>query len=211
VLIFLDESGDPGFKFEQGSSTHFVIALVVFDTPLDAEETALSIKRLRQKLKLHETFEFKFNKMSDFYRLQFLDAVAALPFRVRAMVVDKRILRSSQLIGSKESFYNYFVSEVLRHNHGRIRDASLRIDGSGDREFRQAFKTYLRGKLSSQTMKKCKFVDSKKDSLIQLADTVASSLFRKYSPKKADPAFADRIRHKIEDCWEFDKRNWPAS
>jgi len=162
VLIFLDESGDPGFKSEQGSSSHFVIALVIFDNPLDAEETALSIKRLRQKLKLHETFEFKFNKMSDFYRFQLLEAVTASPFRVRAMVVDKRVLHSPQLIGSKESFYNYFVSEVLRHNRGKIKDASLRVDGSGDREFKQAFKTYLRGKLSSQTMKKCKFVDSKK-------------------------------------------------
>lgn len=211
MLIFLDESGDPGFKFDKGSSSHFVIALVVFDTPLDAEETALNIKRLRQKLKLHETFEFKFNKMSDFYRFQLLEAISASPFRIRAMVVDKRILRSSQLIGSKESFYNYFVSEILRHNQGKIRDASLRVDGSGDREFRQAFNTYLRGKLSSQTVKKCRFVDSKKDSLIQLADTVAGSLFRKYSPSKADPAFADRLRHRVEDCWEFDKRNWPTS
>ena len=210
MLVFLDESGDPGFKFEQGSSSHFVIALVIFDTSLDAEETALNVKRLRQKLRLHETFEFKFNKMSDFYRFQFLEAISGSPFRVRAMVVDKRILRSSMLIGDKESFYNYFVSEVLRHNRGTITDASLRVDGSGNRELRQAFTTYLRGKLSSQTMKKCRFVDSKKDSLIQLADTVAGALFRKYSPLKADPAFADRIRHKIEDCWEFDKRNWPA-
>ena len=46
MLIFLDESGDAGFKFGQGSSSHFVIALVIFDSPLDAEETALHIKRL---------------------------------------------------------------------------------------------------------------------------------------------------------------------
>ncbi len=211
MLIFLDESGDPGFKFEQGSSSHFVIALVVFDNPLDAEETALTIKRLRQRLKLHETFEFKFNKMSNFHRFQFLEAVHNAPFRVRAMVVDKKVLRSEHLIGDKERFYNYFVSEVMKHNYGTLREASLKVDGSGDREFKQAFKTYLRGKLSDRTLTKCKFVDSKKDSLIQLADMVAGSLYRKYNPQKADDAFWERIRHKIEDCWEFDKRSWPAS
>ena len=210
-MIFLDESGDAGFKFAQGSSSHFVIALVIFDSPLDAEETALAIKRLRQTLRLHETFEFKFNKMSDFYRFQFLEAVRASPFRVRAMVVDKRALRSEHLTNNKESFYNYFVSEVLRHNHGKIQGASLRVDGSGDRAFQQAFKTYLRSKLPEQTVKKCKMVDSKKDSLIQLADMMAGSLCRKYNPQKADAAFVERVRHKIEDCWEFDKKNWPAS
>ncbi|MFA5033728.1 MAG: DUF3800 domain-containing protein [bacterium] len=40
MLVFLDDSGDPGFKVEKGSSPVFVIALVVFDDHLDAEETA---------------------------------------------------------------------------------------------------------------------------------------------------------------------------
>jgi hypothetical protein len=59
MSIFLDESGDAGFKFNQGSSEHFVVALVIFDDPLDAEEIAHSIKRLRTQLKVHERFEFR--------------------------------------------------------------------------------------------------------------------------------------------------------
>jgi CO dehydrogenase nickel-insertion accessory protein CooC1 len=90
MLIFLDESGDAGFKFDSGSSSHFVIALIIFDDPLDAEETASRIKKLRQELKVHEMFEFKFNKMNDFRRYRFLEAVRDSKFRIRAMVVDKR-------------------------------------------------------------------------------------------------------------------------
>ncbi len=30
MLVFIDDSGDPGFKFEKGSSKYFVIALVIF-------------------------------------------------------------------------------------------------------------------------------------------------------------------------------------
>lgn len=35
-LIFVDESGDTGFKFEKGSSRFFVLVLVIFDRPEDA-------------------------------------------------------------------------------------------------------------------------------------------------------------------------------
>jgi hypothetical protein len=43
--VFIDDSGDPGFKLNKGSSSHFVIACVIFDDSLDAEEVALTIKK----------------------------------------------------------------------------------------------------------------------------------------------------------------------
>ena len=211
MLIFLDESGDPGFKFDKGSSSHFVIALVIFDNPLDAEETALKIKRLRERLKVSHHYEFKFSKSNDYFRYQFFEAVRESKYRVRAMVVDKRILHSEKLTTEKESFYSYFVSEVMRHNHGSILGASLKIDGSGDRTFKLAFQTYLRRKLREGTISKFKFVDSKTDSLIQLSDMIAGAIYRNYNPERRDASFFDRIRYAVEDLWEFDKRSWPAS
>ncbi|MDP2952974.1 MAG: DUF3800 domain-containing protein [Chloroflexota bacterium] len=48
MLVFVDESGDPGLKLEQGSSTHFVVALVIFE---DHDETGLRyIKSLKEML-----------------------------------------------------------------------------------------------------------------------------------------------------------------
>ena len=43
MLIFIDDSGDPGFKVQKGSSSVFVIALVIFDDNLIAEETVLAL------------------------------------------------------------------------------------------------------------------------------------------------------------------------
>ncbi len=43
-LIFIDDSGDPGFKLKRGSSQLFVIACVIFDNPISAEYT----RRLRR-------------------------------------------------------------------------------------------------------------------------------------------------------------------
>ena len=50
MLVLIDDSGDPGFKIGRGSSQFFVIACVIFDDELDAEETALIIKRYRRSL-----------------------------------------------------------------------------------------------------------------------------------------------------------------
>lgn len=63
MLVFIDDSGDPGFKLQKGSSPCFVIALIIFDDPLEAEKTSLAIKELRRKLKVSDLYEFKFNKM----------------------------------------------------------------------------------------------------------------------------------------------------
>lgn len=46
MIVFIDESGDAGFKIGKGSSTFFVISLIIFDDELEAEETALRIKNL---------------------------------------------------------------------------------------------------------------------------------------------------------------------
>ena len=48
MLVFIDDSGDPGFKIEKGSSTHFVIAMVCFDDTLEAEKTTVAIKELKR-------------------------------------------------------------------------------------------------------------------------------------------------------------------
>lgn len=48
MLVFIDDSGDPGFKLQKGSSLIFVIGCVIFDDELEAEKTAITsfIRRL---------------------------------------------------------------------------------------------------------------------------------------------------------------------
>ncbi len=198
MLVFLDESGDAGFKFNQGSSTHFVIALVIFASAEDAESTASAIKSLRQQLRLHSGFEFKFNKMSNDLRSLFLERVKDLPFRICALLVDKQNLDESLKV-SNEHFYQFFVAQVLQQFQSQIQPAKLRVDGSGSREFKNAFKTYLRQKLGTGVIADCKFVDSASDSLIQLADMVSGALYRSAHLEKSGQSFLDLIRHKVED------------
>jgi len=86
MLVFLDDSGDLGFKVKKGSSPCFVIALVIFDDHLEGEACAVEIRKLRRELGLSEHFEVKFSKCCERFRMAFLTRIAPFKFRIRALV-----------------------------------------------------------------------------------------------------------------------------
>ena len=207
MLVFIDDSGDPGFKLSKGSTTHFIISMVIFDDELEAEKTAVAIKELKRKIGLGEQSEFRFFKTRKDFRIKFLKTVSKFDFRIRCLVVDKSIIHSNELKNNKNSFYAYFIKEVLRHSNNTILNAKVRMDGSGDRIFRRNFFTYLRRELNSKNkkiMSNCKMVDSKGNVLVQLADMVAGSINRAQNKKKQDrDIYRNIIKKRIEDEWHF--------
>jgi len=206
MLVFIDDSGDPGFKLDKGSSKHFVIACIIFDDNLDAEETALKIKRLRRSLNWRDDHEFKFSKASKTIRLAFLSEVRSCNFRIRAIVVDKSLIKSPDLRRNKNMFYNYIIKEVLTKSDGFIKDGRIRLDGHEDRAYKRAATTYFRQQANPKggVIKDMKFVNSKNDSLIQLADMVAGSIFRTTQDNKTDSKiYLKIINKKVEDIWYF--------
>jgi hypothetical protein len=207
MLVFIDDSGDPGFKLDKGSTRFFVISLVIFDDELEAEKTAVAIKELKRTLCFPDTVEFKFFKSRPEVRVAFLKKVARYDFRVRSLVIDKTLVRSIELKSNKNSFYAYAIKMVLAYNGGKIECAKIKIDGSGDRVFRKSFLSYLRKNLNTQektVMSSCTLVDSRANVLIQLADMVAGSVRRSYDVGKRDAEVYKKIISKqIEDEWQF--------
>lgn len=207
MLVFIDDSGDPGFKFEKGSSEIFVISCVIFDDELEAEKTAVAIKEFRRKLHFPDNVEFKFNKSRKNVREGFLEKINPFHFKIRSLVIKKALIRSDELRGNKNSFYSYAIRLLLQHSDGSILNAKVRIDGSGDRTFRKSFTAYLRRQLNSdqrRVMKDCKLIDSKGNVLVQLADMIAGAVRRSYELGKTDCVIYKKIikRH-IEDEWPF--------
>ena len=206
MLVFIDDAGDAGFKLEKGSSKHFVIACVIFDDNLDAEETALKIKRLRRSLKWRDDHEFKFNKASKLVRLTFLSEIKSCNFRVRAIVADKEVIRSPELRTNNTKFYNYMIKEVLSKSDGSIKNGSIRLDGHEDRAYKKAATTYFRQQANPRgsVINDMKFVNSKNDNLIQLAYMVAGSILRSTQSNKTDKdEYLKVIKKRIEDIWCF--------
>lgn len=193
MYVFIDDSGDAGFKLDRGSSEHLVIVCCIFDSAEDAEITADVIRAFRTTLKWHPQQEFKFSKTKEEIRLAFFKAVTPCKFFVRAIVIDKKTVTSAKFKTDRVSFYNYAIQEVLTHSFGTIHKAKISVDGKGSREYVRAAATYFKAQANQITsvIEKVKFVDSKSDQLIQLADMMAGAIRKCH----------DSDRHNQETYW----------
>jgi hypothetical protein len=202
MLVFIDESGDPGFKLARGSTAVFVAALVAFTDADKSRATERAIAAVASRLRIAS--EFKFNKCRNEVRDAFFRAVRSCDFRVRAIVVKKERIYSPHLRTNKEDFYLFFVRSMLSFDSGLLQDAKVIIDGSGDREFKRELSSYLRRNLQPRALSDVRFSNSANDRLVQLADMCAGAIARSY---RTDREFADRWREmlepRIDDVWNF--------
>lgn len=204
LLVLIDESGCPGFKLKKGSTPYFVVGMIIFRDYSQAEAASKKIEDLRKNFSIKP--EFKFSKTRSEIKDEFFEAICFYNFEVRALVVDKSKIYSTKLRTDTDSFYNYFVKSLMQNDGDSLLDASIKIDGSGDREFKNALNTYLRKQIGQNKIKKFKFADSKKDSLIQLADMIVGAIARSYNEQRSN---ANRWlnmlerKGKIKNIWDF--------
>jgi hypothetical protein len=202
MLVFIDESGDAGFKLTKRSAKTFVAALVAFRDPTSATAASAVIDELSNRLKLKG--EFKFHKSRPEIRDAFFAALKPCEFLVRAIVVEKEKIYSQHLRSDKETFYSFFVKSMLKFDSGLLNGAKVVIDGSGDREYRQQLAKYLRQHCAQGAIKEVKFANSSNDRLVQLADMCAGAIARSYKTDKVDARrWRDMLKPKIDDVWSF--------
>lgn len=203
MLVFLDESGDTGFKFAKGSSQYFVVMLVLVSTPEMAEDLDGRMEQVRRERQW--TKEFHFNETPDPVRLAFLKTLGSAPgLRFRAIVVPKGQIHSEFLRTNYEKFYNYVVRSVLDNDGGRIQEAKLFIDKRGPKTWRNGIAAYLRRQLNAPGRAKLLEVrqkDWKENSLIQVADMYCGALYRFVT--RNDDRFYRLIKKQRDDVWWF--------
>ena len=204
MLVFIDKSGNPGFKVEKGASPIFVAAMVIFATSEAAAETQSTIVKSEARRLLHKSREFKFNKCSNEIRDLFFEAVSPCAFTVRAIVVEKELIHSPRLKTSREGFYEYFVKQMMKHDDGVLCDAKVAIDGSGDRAFRRDLNAALRRRLGKGAIKGVRFKDSESDLLIQLADMCVGAIARSCRTNRADAwRWRSMLGGHVDNVWKF--------
>jgi hypothetical protein len=199
VLVFIDESGCPGFKFTKGSDPIFALGMVVFQSAQAAADTEAIIRRLHGSIP-HRS-EFKFSKTSADVRDQFFGTVRACPFGLYTVIVRKDRVYSQTLRTDHDKFYNYFLRLLLDSNLD-LSQARIRLDGSGGRTFERALKTYLR-KQSAINIADFRMVDSHRDQLAQLADMCVGAIARSYRDRPAPDRWRSVLRARIQNVWDF--------
>lgn len=119
------------------------------------------------------------------------------------MVVNKRKL-SGPGFAFPDSFYKWTVGIVFEDAKAYLENATIVIDGSGNREFRRQFQTYLRRRARSSSGKtvisKIKIQNSKNNNLIQLADMICGAVARCYTDRKDSKEYRRIIAHREMKC-----------
>jgi len=186
MLVFVDESGDTGFKFESGSSPNFTIAAVIFDDESPAIQCRNAVADLRRSLGFRSDFEFKFNRSEDRVRMVFLTHVVQYRFRYYSFTLDKPKL-SAGALRQKNRLYSKVVTWVFENAMPTLRDATVMFDKAGQRDLYKMIEQYLRVSMQSTgnhgAVKRVVAKDSKEDDLLQLADMVCGAVARSFSSK----------------------------
>lgn len=209
MLVFIDESGDPGLKLNKGSSKFFIVSLVIFEDKEEALFCDQKIGLLKKELGWANNDEFHFKKNSNKVRQAFLQAVSPYNFFYYGIVINKD---PDKLWGegfrNKQSFYKYTCGLVFQNAKDKLKNATVVIDKSGNLDFRRQLTKYLRRKMNEQDrklIKKVKIQRSESNNLLQLADYIAGVINRSIQGNKK---FADDFR-KIIAHREVYVQIWP--
>lgn len=178
MQLFIDDSGDPGFKFGSGSSDHLVIAGCLFESEVDAEITGQAIHDLKASLDLNKSQELKFSNSRDQVKMEFFSRVVDLPFQIRAVAIDKRRTGARELVFSGGSLFDAAIEKLVLHSGEQLLNARVYLDGRAGRERSKQIQRRLKGitNFGAQAVGKVKFVNSETNNLIQLADMVAGGI-----------------------------------
>jgi len=171
VHIYIDESGDSGFKFNHGSSRYLVIALVVFESENEAEFTYRQMQILRAAWGKSKHFEFRFSQLDKDERLVFLKSLKNFNFKIRAVIFDKQKIH----FWAKKNFvhrcYQAALDLLLRKSNADLFHSQIFIDNFSG----WAMKEELQQHFARENLI---FQDSKYNILIQVADLVAGALHK---------------------------------
>ncbi len=199
MLVFVDESGDTGFK--GGASGQFTLTLIIFTEDKEAEATSRAIDKLRDTLRLAQNTEFHFNKSTNNHRKMFLQAVSGFEFSVISVIVNKAKL-VSEGVSNKETFYKFVCTLAIGEAKDYLVEANVTLDSSGDSNFKRQITKHLKQQAnevgsSVQRIKKAGMKPSHSDNLLQLADMVCGAVARAHSlDAKQTDSFHEIIKHR---------------
>lgn len=201
MYVYLDESGDLGFK--EGSSGYFVITIMKTN---DVTRISRCVKRIRQrrlKKKHMKIPELKANNSSPEIRRRFLRDIVKHDFEIHCIILPKEKVYD-YLKTKKHRLYNYIIGCVLPGAVAFLRSIEIIVDKrSNKRVLREDFDDYIKMKIEERfffrkPQVKISHYDSENDAGLQAVDFISWSIFRKY--ERDDTEYYDIIKSKIK--WE---------
>ena len=185
-LVFVDESGNPGIKDEQGE---FVIVGVVIVNEDDLARISEEFLNIRKQMSLGVDFEFKFSKTDKRVIMKLLNSISDVHFEVYALIFSKREIQTNG-----QTIYNRLLCDLIKEM--KIENADILVDGKTSRRNKNSVASFFRKELSVMG-NKLRYGNSKSFDGLQLADLVAGTMHRFYANKRGGADFMTLIKHKI--------------
>lgn len=207
--VFVDDSGDGGFKFDKGSSTHLVMAACVFRNPLEIEKLSGRLQECRDRRSHRQ--EFKHNKTRDKTKDHFFEVIRDVQFKIRTIIIDKSLIYEPYLRSSPSVLKAFAIRQLLSNSWGQIVDAKVFIDGQDTRAWGISDSAYLMrmANKKSRVISSVRFADSTQNVGIQLADMIAGAIRCKESasPTERHIKHWESIRYRANqpqgNYWRF--------
>ena len=202
AYIFLDESGDLGFK--KSSSKWFIFTIAIISEPRSLERVVKKIWRPLKKKhkKLGELHAYHADNITRIRMLQKLNELDDL--KVLCVILNKKKVHVD-LQNQKNYLYNYTANILLDrlHSSNAVKDNEqihLFIDRKDTKKkLRDNFIRYLNSQMSNRGRKHFT-VDlhtSHENKSLQAVDFMSWAIFRKY--ERGDYEFYEFIKSKITD------------
>jgi len=198
--IFLDESGDLGFKPK--SSKWFIFTIVLTNNHKKIEKVIKNIRKgLKKKYKLKELHAYHSDEITKHKMLKKLSQLEDL--KILCIILNKKKVYVD-LQNQKNYLYNYTANILLDrlHNKKLIETdelISLYIDQKDTNKFiRENFEKYLKDNLvkrGSNGRIEIKIKPSHTEKCLQAVDFISWAIFRKH--ERGDYEYYGEIKNKI--------------
>ena len=201
-FIFIDDSGDPGLK--DSSTSRLIIAAVIVMDRENLSTLNAAINGFRAGLGWNELDEFRFSSTNKRIIKELLKHLSQFDFKSYAAFIDKDKILNTTRFSKNETIYNYAIKELLLKL--KLYEPTIVIDGVSEKKPAQRTRVYLRKALKQKGITKCKisFVDSRKNSAVQLADIVVGSIARSFDKTKDDHNdYIKLLKGKIKNIYEI--------
>lgn len=188
---YIDEFGAYGFNFEsEGCSSHFIVTAIIVDKD-DISLVEEGVDNIRKTL--FKTGEIKSSIVGKNHRrrISVLTELMTLPFKIYALVCDKRKIYEQSGLRYKSSFYKFINNLVYQELRISFSNLVIVADEIGENEYLKSFAEYVRKRevpLSFFDESLFRFENSKNSSIIQVADFISGSLAYNYDEWKKKKA-----------------------
>ena len=199
--IFIDDSGDTGL--EKSNTSQFILAAVIIDNEESKNSLGDAVNQFRNHLGWNELDEFKFAKTNKKIVIELIDSLKGINYSAYVVTLNKKEVNPSYITKGKYSLYNHVLKELLLKIGKSNQD--IRIDGTTGKRNENELRKYLRQKLREKGIidTSIRFVDSRKEPIIQLADIVAGAVARSYKDKPDAQKYLKMLDNRIINMGEI--------